>query len=116
MSDILLKAAEAGRLLGLSARKVYALAEAGILPCYRFGAAVRFAPADVEAYRESCRSTSTERTSAGAISSTVTLPVSGTGLADYFRRAGLAPKPKSTTTKRTPASKPLRLVSQSSAT
>jgi excisionase family DNA binding protein len=47
----MLTAAAAATLLGLSARKVYAMAAEGILPCYRFGSAVRFDPADLEAYR-----------------------------------------------------------------
>ncbi len=41
----MLTAPAVARELGISARAVYALAAAGALPCYRFGAAVRFAAA-----------------------------------------------------------------------
>lgn len=48
----MLKAAEAGVLLGLSARSVYALAKAGKLAADADGA---FDPANIEAYKRSCR-------------------------------------------------------------
>ena len=54
MSDI--TAREAAARLGLSSRKLYELAASGKLACYRFGGAVRFDRADLEAYRASCRS------------------------------------------------------------
>jgi len=55
----MLKAADAGKLLGISARKMYALAESGEVACHRFGAAVRFDPADLEEYKNRCRSPAT---------------------------------------------------------
>lgn len=47
-----MKAAEVAKILGISARMVYAI-PARLLPRYKFGRAVRFAPADVEEYRKS---------------------------------------------------------------
>lgn len=47
----MLTAADVARTLGISARAVYDLAASGAIPTYRFGRAVRFDPADVEAYR-----------------------------------------------------------------
>ncbi len=41
--------------LRLSARKVYALASSGHLASHRFGAAVRFSQADVDAYVQASR-------------------------------------------------------------
>jgi predicted DNA-binding transcriptional regulator AlpA len=68
----MLKAATVGQLLGLSARAVYDIPEHD-LPRYRLGAgrgAVRFDPADVEAYRAACRSTGTSPPVNGASTST----------------------------------------------
>jgi excisionase family DNA binding protein len=47
----MLTAKQVGPLLGLSPRKVYELAKSGTLASYRFGRAIRYAEADVEAYR-----------------------------------------------------------------
>lgn len=46
----LLRAEEVGKRLDFSKQQVYALAAAGDLPSIKFGRAVRFDPADVEAY------------------------------------------------------------------
>lgn len=64
----MLPAVAVAHQLGISQRAVYAAAEAGHLPCYRFGRAVRFDPADVEAFRASCRSVAskTARAARGA--------------------------------------------------
>ena len=51
----MLTAAQVGSMLGLSLSKVYDLARSGDLRCYRFGGAVRFEPADVEAYKAACK-------------------------------------------------------------
>lgn len=104
-----LTATEAAAVLGISARKVYALAQSGALPCHRYDTAVRFDPADVEAYKASCRSVLTPVTNAGALSSTVRLRVSGSGIADYFQKAGRKPKHKHSINKNAPASTPLQL-------
>lgn len=109
MSDKMLTAQEAGERLKISARKVYALAAAGELACHRFGAAVRFDPADLDAYKASCRSPATTR-AAGSTNLTASLPGSGSALTDYFRKAGRAPKPKRSTSERPHASTKLQLV------
>ncbi len=44
-----------GVLLGLSTSKVYDLARRGELVSYRFGDAVRFEQADVDAYKARCK-------------------------------------------------------------
>ena len=108
----MLTIAAVSELLALSESAVRAHAKAGRLPSYRFGRAVRFDPRDVEAFKASCRSAGTPETSAGDSSSTVTLQVSGTELADYFRAAGLKPRQTPSTAKKAPDSRPLRLVSQ----
>ena len=49
---------EASKILGVSPRKVYAMAApAGPIPCYRIGKRVIFDQSDVIGYKESCRST-----------------------------------------------------------
>src|SRR5574343_2101752 len=105
----MLTAAAVARQLGISARTVYALAESGTLACYRFGSAVRFDPADVEAYRASCRSAGTPATSAGASSWTAAFKAAATDLAACFRAAGVRPRLTPTTAPKAPASTRLRL-------
>ncbi len=102
-------------MLGIAARTVYSIPE-DRLPRYRLGAgagSVRFDPADVKEYLASCRSVGTPRTSVGASSSIATLAVTDTGLADYFRAAGVKPKLTPTTGRKGPGSTPLRLASSS---
>jgi excisionase family DNA binding protein len=108
----MLKAAEAGKLLGLSARTMYALAAAGKIACHRMGledSAVRFEEADVLAYKESCRSPATTP-AAGCSSLTASSPEPGSALTDYFRKAGREPKRKPTTSGKRRDSTSLRLV------
>ena len=62
----MLTAAQVAQQLGISERSVYALAAAKKIAHHRFGRAVRFAPEDVEAYREACRSTVTSAPVRGA--------------------------------------------------
>ena len=76
----MLKASEVALQLGISRRHVYSLYQKGELVGYRFGDAVRFDPADVEAYRALCRSTTTKAASAGAMSSAVSLTDSDSAL------------------------------------
>jgi excisionase family DNA binding protein len=73
----MLTATEAAQALGVSKRHLYALAAKGLLPCYRFGGAVRFDAADLDAYKASCRSASTPAISGGATFSTARLGPSG---------------------------------------
>ena len=105
----MLKAAQAGVLLGLSARKVYALAESGALACHRFGSAVRFDPADIEAYKHSCRLPATTR-AAGSTNLIASSPERGSGLTAYFQKAGRAPKRKPSTSAKLRDSTRLQLV------
>jgi excisionase family DNA binding protein len=51
----MLTAQEVAKWLRLSARKVYSLAASGELASHRFGGAVRFSTADVDAYIAACR-------------------------------------------------------------
>jgi excisionase family DNA binding protein len=52
----LITAKEAADIMGISVGAVYdRAAPRGSLPCYRFGGALRFDPADVDAYMQSCR-------------------------------------------------------------
>jgi excisionase family DNA binding protein len=74
MSDqsiAMLTAADAAALLGLKPRTVYALASSDALASHRFGSAVRFDPADIEAYKQSCRLPATTRAAEPEKSATV---------------------------------------------
>jgi hypothetical protein len=84
------------QLLGVSPRMVYSLP----IPRYRFGRAVRYDLADVERYRASCLSDGISGTRGGVSSSTVTMKAADTGLASYFRKAGVKPKLTRTTGKK----------------
>jgi excisionase family DNA binding protein len=113
VSDQLLKARDAGRLLGLSARTMYALAAAGKIACHRMGvgdAAIRFDPADIEAYKTACRSPATTP-AAGCSSLIASSPEpAGNALTAYFRKAGREPKRKPTTSGKQRGSTSLQLV------
>ena len=105
----MLTAAAVAAQLGISTRAVYELARYGRLACYRLGAgggAVRFDPADVEAYRTACRFAGTRETSGGATNSTVSLRAADIDLAAYFRAAGVKPRLTPTTAKSRRASTP----------
>ena len=111
---MLLTASDVGRQLGISRRAVYDLAYSGRLICYRVGAndgAMRFAPADVETYLASCRSTGQRVTSAGALSSTAMLRAADTDLHDCFRKAGVKLKLTRSTARKPRASMALHLAS-----
>jgi predicted DNA-binding transcriptional regulator AlpA len=84
----MLSAKAVAQLLGVSPRMVYSLP----IPRYRFGRAVRWAQSDVEVYKASCLSATTPETRGGGSNLTVTMKAAGTGLASYFRRAGVEPK------------------------
>ena len=113
---MMLTATQAADALGVSKRHLYALAAKGLLPCYRFGGAVRFDAADLDAYKASCRSASTPATSAGATFSTARSEPSESALRAYFQKAGIATKPKSSTGSRRQGSTHLRLASRSQST
>lgn len=80
----MLTAKQVAEMLGLSVRTVYTLP----IPCYRFGTAVRYKAEEVEGYRESCRSTGTSETHAGALSSRALSASDDTALLNYFQKAG----------------------------
>lgn len=94
--------------LGISARTVYDLHASGALPGYKFGRAIRFAPADVATYRESCRSAGTVETRVGVSSSTALFKAAATGLASCFRAAGVKPRLTRSTAKKEQGSMPLQ--------
>ena len=116
----MLTVAQAAARLGVSARKVYDLADSGDLPCYRMGRSVRIAEDDVTEYLAQCRFTATKRKVAGALSLTAaSLAKEGSALENAFRKLGLAPKLTPSTAKKPRASTPsqaerngLRLVSK----
>jgi excisionase family DNA binding protein len=112
MSERMLTAQEAGERLGISARKVYALASAGELACHRFGAAVRFDPADLDEYKKTCRSPATTR-AAGSTNLTASLKDSASALTSYFQKARRGKKPSSSTSARRNGSGALQLVQTS---
>lgn len=109
----MISAKEAADMLGVSRSKMYDLAASGKVASYRFDGALRFERADLDTYKESCRSVSTAQTSAGVTSLTATLRGADTELASYFRKAGLAPKRTRSTGRNPPGSTPLQLVSAS---
>jgi excisionase family DNA binding protein len=47
---LLLRPIEAARALGIGARSLWRLTDAGEVPCVRIGRSVRYAPADLQAY------------------------------------------------------------------
>lgn len=108
----MLTAAEAGKVLGLSARTMYDLAKAGRVKCYRMGVgagAVRFDPADLEEYKRTCQSSVTTP-AGGSTSSAVQLPGSESALTSYFRKAGREPKQSDSTSKKRADRSRLQLV------
>ena len=111
MSDML-TAHEVGQRLGLSQRKVYALAASGELTCHRFGSSVRFDPADLEEYKSKCRLPATTR-AAGTSSLTASLRDSASALTSYFQKARRGGKRKSSTSEKRNGSGNLQLVASS---
>ena len=111
----MLTAAQVASLLSISQRAVYDI-PLNELPRYHLGrgrGAVRYEPADVEAYKQACRSAGTPATSDGALSSTALSTADDSALLGYFRRAGLKPKQTPSTSRKSPGSTPLQLVSSS---
>jgi excisionase family DNA binding protein len=90
----MLTAAEVATQLGLSPRAVYELHASGRLPGYRFGRAVRFEPADVEAFKAACRTVLPSHVLVPR--SAVALNTAPADLAAYFKAAGLKPKIRKT--------------------
>lgn len=107
-----LTAQEAAARLKISARKVYALAAAGELAAYRFGAAVRFAPSDLDAYTQKCRSPATTP-APGTTSLTVSSMGGEHALTAYFQKARRGRRRSTSTDAKPRASSNLRLVATS---
>lgn len=99
----MLMAGEAGKLLGLSARQVYAIADA--IGCYRYGEgkrqSVRFEEADVLAYKAKAKCQSQSTTPVASFSSSTKLSpaasLPGSELTSFFQKAGRKLKRTSTT-------------------
>ena len=108
----MLTATQAAQALGVSKRLLYTLAAEKKIACYRFGSAIRFDAADLEAYKSQCRSPATTQ-APGSISLTVSLAGSESELTNYFRRAGRAPRRSHSTSAKQRASGTLQLVGQS---
>ena len=92
----MLTAKQAGVMLGISARLVYDLAARGDLPSHRFSSSIRFDSVDVETYKAACRVKVTPPPRAELRKPpTVRLEKSlgDGGLAAYFRKAGIKPRP-----------------------
>lgn len=94
----LIDAKRVSELLGIKARTVYDLAYSGRLACYRIGGAVRFDPADVEAFKASCRveprPAEDRPSNCGASIMALSLRDPDAELARYFERHGLKRREK----------------------
>ena len=108
----MLTAKQAAAHLGLGLRTIYTLARRQELACHRFGAAIRFDLADLDAYKTRYRSAAITPAS-GTTSLTATSTVSGSALTSYFRKAGRDHRPTHTTAANRPGFTTLRLVEQS---
>lgn len=112
----MLTATQAAQVLGVSKRTIYTLAAKGLLPCYRIGSVIRFEQADLDAYKASCRSASTPAINAGDFSSIARQAAGESALLNYFREAGIAPRPRNSTGAKRPGCTHLRLASQNLST
>lgn len=90
---MMLNAAQAAEILGISARLVYAQsAPAGPIPCYRIGTRISFDESEIQEYKKSCQCIETKKRVATSLNSTVTLTASGSGLENAFQRLGIKPR------------------------
>lgn len=86
-------------MLGISTGLVYSLASSRRLTSYRIGGAVRFAPADVNAFLESCR-VDAQSKDARAVASPATTRLKlsptdpDTELQRFFKSHGVKPRVK----------------------
>lgn len=89
-----LTAAQVGEQLAISPRAVYELFASRRLAGYRFGRVVRFDQADVDAFKAACRVEVVLRPPPpGPMRSTTLRVAGGSSLAEYFRKAGVTPRP-----------------------
>ena len=106
---MMLNAAQAAEILGISARLVYAqAAPAGPIPCYRIGARISFDESEIQEYKKSCQCTEIKKQDAIALRSTVTLTARGSEPESYFLKLGLKPRLTPTTAKNRRDSTPSR--------
>ena len=99
MATNLLTARQVAEQLTISQRMVYDLAVVGKLSSFRIGGAVRFDQADVDGFREACRRNVGQAMPgcpgpAKVVNVRVSDPNGESELAAYFRKAGIAPKPR----------------------
>ena len=113
VDDSPIDADEASRILGLSSRTLYDLADRGILPCIRYQGvrAVRFERGVIERYKNKCRTGGTVKSNAGAGVLTYAWQGSDSGLRNSFRKAGAKIKPRNTTESKRKGSLPKLVVS-----
>lgn len=99
VSPVLLNVADAAKYLGISQRKMYDLAEPrGPIPCYHLAKRItRFSINDLNAFINKCRYDTFETKSVSVSSSRPRLADSGSELQNSFRRLGIKPKQRSTT-------------------
>ena|SRR3989304_3145162 len=101
-------AANAAKMLGVSAGKVYALAApAGPIPCTRIGKRIIFDQSDVLEYQASCRYIETKRAVASCSTSPARLKADESALQKSFRALGIKPRPTLLTGRNQPSSTPL---------
>lgn len=85
--------------LGISRRMVYELVYSGRLTVYRIGGALRFDPADVEVFKQSCRVQARPPTAVGPTyrppSVRISLEDPGSILRRFFESRGVKPRLRS---------------------
>ena len=112
----MITAKKAAEMLGLSARKVYDLAAPnGPIPCTRYSEkCIRFNEQDIENYRLSCQFTLMREIVVGASRSIKLSTASESVSQNFFRKLGIEPKPKRSTSQKHQDSTALRLVQSNS--
>ncbi|WP_425495196.1 hypothetical protein [Pandoraea horticolens] len=89
----------------MSVHAIYALAApAGPLSCFRIGRRVLFSERDVMEFLNECRCTKIEKKVVSCLSSTVVYPAIESALERSFRKLGVEPKLKNSTSKNAPGS------------
>jgi excisionase family DNA binding protein len=110
----MLTARAAAERLGVPLRTFYALVAGGKIPAVRYSPrCTRYDPADLDAFKAACRSTTTPGRNAGDSSSTAWSQAADTDLVASFRSLGIELGPKPTRARKKDASTRLRLVSSS---
>ncbi len=92
MSTRLLTARQVAEELAVSQSMVYALAARGEIPAVRIGTALRFEPADVEAFVQASKIPAAVKPSAANAGRPANVRPSAPDIMDCFRRAGVKPR------------------------